>query len=191
MGLVAYEQILYRNFGRMFNKLVNAIVTARALRISYHLNELRSREFELLAGITAVTVVEAIVYAWIEVLLYTSDNPILYDTWILGHYTTYHLALAALVLAMMFGVGFVAYFLYSPARLWRFFLLALGNFGLWLMMEDEFTFIFSGAVHTRTDWTTWPIGSVPIFGEYIPIWYVFMTIAVFACWYVGLSIPTD
>ena len=60
---------------------------------------------------TVVTVIEALVYGWIEVLLYSSDNPVLYNTWLLGHYTTYHIALATLVIAMMFGVGVVAYIL--------------------------------------------------------------------------------
>src|SRR5579863_6790299 len=134
-------------------------------RVQTRASEFRSREFELLIGLTIVTVIEAFTYGWIEVLLYSSDNPVLYNTWILGHYTTYHVALATLVIAMMFGVGFVAYVLYSPARLWRFFLLALGDFGLWLLLEDEFTFIFSGARHTPTDWTNWPLGAVDLFGN--------------------------
>jgi ABC-type amino acid transport system permease subunit len=156
-----------------------------------HLKEFKSREFELLVGLAIITIIEALIYGWIEVLLYSSDNPVLYDTWILGHYTTYHLALATLVIVMMFGVGFVAYILYSPKRLWRFFLLALGNFGLWLVLEDEFTFIFSGARHTPTDWTNWPIGAIDVFGNYIPGWYILMFIAVFVVWYFGLSIPSD
>lgn len=168
--------------------LASADSHATAMRVQVSLKEYGSHEFRLLIGLTVVTLVEAIVYAWIEVLLYTSDNPVLHNTWIFGHYTTYHLALAILVIAMMFGVGFVAYTLYSPARLWRFFLLSLGNFGLWLMLEDEFTFIFSGARHTATDWTNWPLGSVYIFGQYIPDWYFLMTIAIFVVWFVGLSI---
>jgi hypothetical protein len=169
-------------------------------RLRFHCNSLSpvrprsefgSKEYRLLLGLTIVTVIEAIVYAWIEVLLYTSDNPVLYSTWLFGHYTTYHLALATLVVAMMFGVGFVAYMLYSPKRLWRFFLLSLGDFGLWLMLEDEFTFIFSGARHTPTDWTNWPIGSIHILGNYIPIWYILMTIAIFFVWYIGLSLRGD
>lgn len=135
--------------------------------------------------------VEAVVYAWIEVLLYTSTSPVLYDLWIFGHYTTYHLALAVLIVAMMFGVGFVAYMLYSPTRLWRFFLLSLGDFGIWLVMEDEFTFIFSGARHTATDWTNWPIGSINVLGNYIPIWYLLISVAVFFVWYLGLSIKEE
>lgn len=153
--------------------------------------ELGTREFRLLLGLTVVTIVEAIVYAWIEVLLYSSDNPVLYHTWLFGHYTTYHVALAALVITMMFGVGFVAYTLYSPTILWRFFLLSLGDFGLWLMLEDEFTFIFSGARHTATDWTNWPLGAIHFFGEYIPIWYILMPMGVFTVWYIGLSLPRD
>jgi hypothetical protein len=155
------------------------------------LGEFKSREFELLIGLTIVTVTEAIVYGWIEVLLYTSDSPVLYNTWILGHYTTYHIALTILVVAMMFGVGFVAYILYSPRRLWRFFLLALGDFGLWLMLEDEFTFIFSGARHTPTDWTNWPFGAVKIVGDYVPVWYILMSIAIIFVWYRGLSLQSE
>jgi hypothetical protein len=156
-----------------------------------YFRELGAREFRLLLGITIITVIEAIVYAWIEVILYTSDSPILYNNWLFGHYNTYHVALAVLVVAMMFGVGFVAYTLYSPTRLWRFFLLSIGDFGLWLMLEDEFTFIFSGARHTPTDWTNWPFGAINVFGDYVPIWYILMTIAIFVVWYIGLSLPSE
>jgi hypothetical protein len=142
----------------------------------------------LLIGLTLIAVVEAVSYAWIEVVLYTSNNPLLYNTWIAGHYTSYHAVLALLVLAMMFGVGLVAWLTYSPTRFRKFLLLALGEFVLWLLLEDEFTFIFSGAPHTRTDWTNWPIGTIDLFGRLVPIWYIGAVIAIFAFWYFGLSI---
>jgi hypothetical protein len=160
-------------------------------KIRLDFKEFRNREFELLVGLAIITVVEALTYGWIEVQLYISNDPVLYNTWLFGHYTTYHIALAVLVIAMMFGAGFVAYILYSPRRLWRFFLLTLGNFGLWLVLEDEFTFIFSGARHTASDWTNWPFGAIDLFGNYIPVWYVLMFIAVFVVWYFGLSISSD
>jgi hypothetical protein len=172
-------------------KFAGRMWTGQLQRPKFNFSEFKSREYELLIGLAVITLIEALTYGWIEVLLYSSDNPVLYNTWLFGHYTTYHIALATLVIAMMFGVGFVAYVLYSPTRLWRFFLLMLGNFGLWLMLEDEFTFIFSGARHTPTDWTNWPIGAIDFFGNYIPIWYILMTIAVFFVWYLGLSIPSD
>lgn len=149
---------------------------------------LRAPEFKLLIGITLISIVEAISYAWIEVLLFTSSSPVLYDTWILGHYTTYHVVLAILVLSMIFGVGFVGWLTYSPTRFRKFFLLTLGNFILWALLEDEFFFIFSGATHTATDWTNWPLGAVLIFGSYIPDWYIIAAIAIFVLWYLGLSI---
>ncbi len=152
------------------------------------LSILNASDFKLLIGLTTIAVIEAITYSWIEVLLYTSDNPVLYNTWIVGHYTSYHLALALLVLAMIFGVGFVAWLTYSPTRFRKFLLLALGNFILWLLLEDEFTFIFSGAKHTPSDWTNWPIGAVNLFGHYVPIWYVLAAIAIFVFWSLGLSI---
>jgi hypothetical protein len=147
----------------------------------------KTPEFKLLVGLTLISVVEAISYAWIEVLLFTSTSPILYDTWILGHYTTYHVVLAILVLSMIFGVSFVAWLTYSPTRFRKFFFLTLGDFVLWALLEDEFFFIFSGATHTPTDWTNWPLGGVWIFGSYIPIWYILAAISIFALWYLGLS----
>jgi hypothetical protein len=148
--------------------------------------ELKSSEFKLLIGLTVTAVIEAISYAWIEVLLYTSASPVLYDTWILGHYTSYHVVLTFLILAMIFGVGFVAWLTYSPTRFRKFFLLTLGDFLLWILLEDEFTFIFSGATHTPTDWTNWPIGAVHILGSYIPVWYVAAVISIFILWFFGL-----
>lgn len=145
-------------------------------------------ELKLLIGLTLISIVEAISYAWIEVLLFTSSSPILYDTWIFGHYTTYHVVLAILVLAMIFGVSFVAWLTYSPTRFRKFFLLTLGDFVLWALLEDEFFFIFSGATHTPTDWTNWPLGAVYIFGSYIPIWYILAAVAIFVLWFLGLSI---
>jgi hypothetical protein len=139
-----------------------------------------------LVGLTVITVVEAISYAWIEVLLYTSDNSILYHAWLFGHYTTYHLALAVLVLAMIFGVGYVAFTTFSRAHFRKFFLLCLGNFSLWIMLEDEFTFVFTGSPHTATDWTNWPIGAPYFFGYYIPLWYFAATGATLTCWFFGL-----
>jgi hypothetical protein len=149
---------------------------------------LNTAEFKLLIGLTFISVVEAISYAWIEVLLFTSSSPVLYDTWILGHYTTYHVVLAILVLSMIFGVGFVAWLTYSPTRFRKFFLLTLGDFILWALLEDEFFFIFSGATHTPTDWTNWPLGAVNIFGSYIPIWYFLASFSIFFLWFLGLSI---
>jgi hypothetical protein len=149
---------------------------------------LKTPEFKLLIGLTVISIVEAITYAWIEVLLFTSTSPILYDTWILGHYTTYHVVLAILVLSMIFGVSFVAWLTYSPTKFRKFFLLTLGDFLLWALLEDEFFFIFSGATHTATDWTNWPLGAVLIFGTYIPVWYILATIAIFFLWFVGLSL---
>jgi len=149
---------------------------------------LSSPEFKLLIGLTLISIIEAISYAWIEVILFTSTSPILYDTWILGHYTSYHVVLAVLVFTMIFGVGFVAWVTYSRTRFLKFFLLTLGNFVLWALLEDEFFFIFSGATHTATDWTNWPLGAVRIFGGYIPIWYILAAISIFVLWYVGLSI---
>ena len=147
-----------------------------------------TQEFKLLIGLTIIAIIEAISYAWIEVLLFTSTSPILYDTWILGHYTTYHVVLGILVFAMIFGVGFVAWLTYSPTRFRKFFLLALGDFVLWALLEDEFFFIFSGATHTATDWTNWPLGAVHVLGSYIPIWYIVAVAAIFTFWYLGLSI---
>ncbi|MFI5421360.1 MAG: hypothetical protein ACHQ1H_10380 [Nitrososphaerales archaeon] len=150
------------------------------------LPELRSPEFKLLIGLTITAIIEAVSYAWIEVLLYTSSSPILYNNWIFGHYNSYHVVLAFLVLSMIFGVGFVAWLTYSPTRFRKFFLLTLGDFLLWVLLEDEFTFIFSGASHTPTDWTNWPIGAAHIFGNYIPVWYVLAAISIFLLWFYGL-----
>ena len=157
-------------------------------RSSFSLPSLNSPDFKLLIGLTMISIVEAVSYAWIEVLLFTSSSPILYDTWILGHYSSYHVVLAILVLAMIFGVGFVAWLTYSPTRFRKFFLLTLGDFVLWAMLEDEFFFIFSGATHTKTDWTNWPFGAVSVFGSYIPIWYIIAAISIFVLWFLGLSI---
>lgn len=164
------------------------------LNISLHQRKLTQselKELELLVGLTAVTLVEAVCYAWIEVLLYSSDNPILYNTWLFGHYTTYHVILVILVSAMIFGVGYVAFVTYSKSRFRKFLLLSLGNFILWTMMEDEFTFIFTGSPHTLTDWTNWPIGAVRIFGYYIPDWYVLATASIFLCWFFGLALTEE
>ncbi len=150
------------------------------------LPELASPEFKLLIGLTITAIIEAISYAWIEVLLYTSTSPVLYNNWILGHYNSYHVVLAFLVLSMIFGVGFVAWLTYSPTRFRKFFLLTLGDFLLWIMLEDEFTFIFSGATHTATDWTNWPIGSIHIFGNYVPLWYILASLSIFLLWFYGL-----
>jgi hypothetical protein len=145
--------------------------------------------FKLLLGLTAVTVTEAICYAWIEVLLYTSDNSILYNTWIFHHYTTYHLVLLVLVLAMVFGVGFIGAMLYVPGKFRTFILLAAGDFILWIMLEDEFTFVFSGARHTPTDWSSQLFGSIFVAGYYVPVWYLLAVVATFICWYLALSAP--
>ena len=155
---------------------------------SSFLSELRSSDYLLLIGLTLVTVIEAILYSWVEVLLYTAAPKILYNTWIFGHYTIYHVVLGLLVLVMIFGVGFVSWLTYSPTRFRKFFLIALGDFVLWLMIEDEFTFIFSSAPHTLTDWTDWPFGTVSLLGHLVPTWYVLATMAVFALWTVGLSV---
>jgi hypothetical protein len=157
-------------------------------KIRFFASELKASEFQLLVGLTLIAIVEAISYAWIEVVLYTSNSPILYDTWIAGHYTSYHVALFVLVLAMIFGVGFVAWLTYSPTKFRKFFLLALGDFLLWALLEDEFFFIFSEAPHTRTDWTNWPIGAIHVLGTYIPAWYVLAGIGIFVLWSVGLAI---
>ncbi|HZW56067.1 MAG TPA: hypothetical protein VFF30_07250 [Nitrososphaerales archaeon] len=146
-----------------------------------------SRDFRLLVGLAIITVIEAISYAWIEVLLYTSINPILDNTWLFGHYTTYHVVLAVLVLAMVFGVGFFGSMVYTPTGFYKFMFFAFGNFLLWLMLEDEFTFVFSGSPHTSTDWTNWPIGAIPILGYFIPAWYVIVIIAVGLLWYFALT----
>jgi len=148
--------------------------------------ELRSPELKLLIGLTVTAIIEAVSYAWIEVLLYTSTSPVLYNNWILGHYNSYHVVLTLLVLAMIFGVGFVAWLTYSPTRFRKFFLLTLGDFLLWILLEDEFTFIFSGATHTATDWTNWPVGAVRIFGSYVPAWYILAAISIFVLWFYGL-----
>src|SRR5579885_2036189 len=77
------------------------------------------------------------------------------------------------------------------SRFRKFLLLSLGNFILWTMMEDEFTFIFTGSPHTLTDWTNWPIGAVRIFGYYIPDWYVLATASIFLCWFFGLALTEE
>ena len=151
--------------------------------------ELRSsRLYLLLIGLTAVSVTEAICYAWIEVVLFTSDSPILKNLWLFHHYTTYHLVLAVLVISMVFGVGFFGAVLYVPGRFVKFMLIAAGDFILWLMLEDEFFFIFSGSRHTATDWSSQIFGTFAFFGYYIPIWYILVIISVFTCWYLALRI---
>ena len=157
------------------------------------ISELASSDFRLLLGLTTIAVIEAITYAWIEELLYSSDsgNPQLVDTWVFGHYTTYHVVLSILVLAMIFGVGFVAWLTYSSKGFWKFLFLALGNFLLWLFLEDEFFFIFSHSPHTATDWTNWPLGAVNLSGHYIPIWYIGATISIFVLWFLGLSMKEN
>jgi hypothetical protein len=92
---------------------------------------------------------------------------------------------------MIFGVGLVAWLTYSPTRFRKFLFLALGDFTLWLLLEDEFTFIFSAASHTPTDWTNWPIGAVNLFGHLVPIWYIFASIGIFVFWSLGLSIKGE
>jgi hypothetical protein len=149
---------------------------------------LKTPELKLLIGLTMISIVEAITYAWIEVLLFTSTSPVLYDTWIFGHYTSYHVVLAILVLAMIFGVSFVAWLTYSPTKFRKFFFLTLGDFLLWALLEDEFFFIFSGATHTATDWTNWPLGALHIFGSYIPIWYILASVSIFFFWFLGLNV---
>jgi hypothetical protein len=149
--------------------------------------ELRySQSFRLLLGLTLVTIVEAVCYAWIEVVLYTSDSPVLYDTWLFGRYSTYHVILAILVAAMIFGVGFFGSMVLSPRRFKKFVLLAAGDFALWLFLEDEFFFIFSGTTHTPTDWSSSFLGSIHMFGYYVPIWYILAAASTFAFWYLGL-----
>lgn len=145
------------------------------------------RGFKLLVAFTMVTLIEAISYAWIEVLLYRSVNPLLNDTWIFGHYTTYHIVLLVFVLAMVFGVGFFGSMLYVPGRFRKFIFLSFGNLFLWLMLEDEFTFIFSGSPHTSTDWSNWPIGALNILGYYVPLWYLIVLALSASLWYVGLT----
>jgi hypothetical protein len=155
---------------------------------SYLGPSLNTPEFKLLVGLTTISIAEAITYAWIEVVLFTSTSPVLYDTWILGHYTSYHAVLAILVLSMIFGVSFVAWLTYSPGRFRKFFFLTLGDFLLWALLEDEFFFIFSGATHTATDWTNWPLGALHVFGSYIPIWYILAAASIFFLWFLGLSL---
>ncbi len=136
--------------------------------------------------------IEAICYSWIEVLLYTSDSPILfklYNTWLFGRYSTYHIVLAVLLIAMIFGVGIVGSMMLSPRRFKKFILLAAGDLILWILVEDEFFFIFSGTTHTRTDWSSTFLGSVPILGYYIPVWYFGFAILTCAFWYLGLTLP--
>lgn len=168
-----------------------SVVDKTRTKITTSLWELKSSDFKLLVGLTLIAVIEGITYAWIEVLLYTSDNPVLYHTWIAGHYTSYHVVLVLLVLTMVFGVGFVAWLTYSPTRFHKFLLLALGDFVLWILLEDEFTFIFSHSPHTATDWTNWPIGALDIIGHYIPFWYIAAAVGIFACWSTGLSIREE
>ena len=170
---------------------------ARARRLGSSLGTLReafrelgsNRLYKLLLGLTIVTVTEAISYAWIEVLLFTSDSPVLRNLWLFHHYTTYHLVLFVLVVAMVFGVAFFGAMLYVPGRFWRFLLLTGGDFVLWLMLEDEFFFIFSGSAHTPTDWSSQFLGAVPLFGSYIPVWYFLDVTATFLCWYFALKTP--
>ena len=76
--------------------------------------ELNTPDFRLLVGLTLMAVIEGITYAWIEVLLYTSDQVLLMRTWVFGHFTSYNVVLAVLVLVMIFGTGFVAWTTYSP-----------------------------------------------------------------------------
>ena len=152
---------------------------------------LYSSDFRLLVGLTLMAVIEGITYAWIEVLLYTSDQVLLMRTWILGHFTSYNVVLALLVLVMIFGTGFVAWTTYSPTRFRKFFLMALGDFLLWILLEDEFTFIFSRASHTPTDWTNWIFGAVNISGHYIPVWYMIVSVVIFFLWYFGLNVKEE
>ena len=160
-------------------------------RLAQALSELNSSDFRLLVGLTIIALIEGITYAWIEVLLYTSNQVLLMNTWVLGHFTSYNVVLALLVLVMIFGTGFVAWSKYSPTKFLKFFLLALGDFLLWLMVEDEFTFVFSHAAHTATDWTNWPIGALNFLGTYIPSWYIMATISIFVLWYFGLRVEVE
>ncbi len=148
-----------------------------------------SQSFKLLLGLTLVTVIEAVCYAWIEVLLYTSDNALLYNTWLFGHYSTYHIVLAVLVVAMIFGVGFFGSMILSPRRFAKFMFIAAGDFMLWVFLEDEFFFIFSGTTHTPTDWSSSFLGSVYLLGDYTPTWYFLAAGLTFLFWYLGLSWP--
>ncbi len=147
---------------------------------------LTNRGFRLLTAFALITFIEAVTYAWIEVLLYVSDPPVLNNTWLFGHYTTYHIVLGVLVFSMVFGVGFFGSMLYIPGRFKKFLLFALGNLTLWLVIEDEFTFIFSGSPHTLTDWTNWPTGPIRLLNYYIPVWYVVAIAATGILWYLGL-----
>lgn len=175
---------------RLFGEVRLLLPRSKAYLIEA-LSQLKSTDFRLLLGLTIIAIVEGITYAWIEVLLYTSDNPLLFNTWILGHYSSYHAVLTLLVLAMIFGTGFVSWSTYSPTRFRKFFLLALGDFVLWILTEDEFTFIFSHATHTATDWTNWPVGAIDISGHYVPIWYVAAAISIFVLWSLGLGVPEN
>ena len=159
--------------------------------ITTAMSGLYSSDFRLLVGLTLMAVIEGITYAWIEVLLYTSDQVLLMRTWILGHFTSYNVVLALLVLVMIFGTGFVAWTTYSPTRFRKFFLMALGDFLLWILLEDEFTFIFSRASHTPTDWTNWIFGAVNISGHYIPVWYMIVSVVIFFLWYFGLNVKEE
>ncbi len=160
----------------------------RRKRLLLLLREFGSPEFKLLAGLTVIAVVEAVTYAWIEVLLYTSNNPVLYNTWLIGQYTSYHVVLVILVLAMVFGVGFVAWSVYSPSKFRRFLFLSVGDLLLWALLEDEFFFVFSRAQHTPTDWTNWILGSVKIGAAVIPTWYILAALGIVALWTVGLTV---
>lgn len=182
------EIILSRITVRLNDKKHTPPVPEQRTRLIVALSELNSPDFKLLVGLTLIAVVEGITYAWIEVLLYTSTQVQLMNTWVFGHFTSYNLVLALLVLVMVFGTGFVAWTTYSPTKFRKFFLLALGDFLLWLMVEDEFTFVFSRAAHTATDWTNWPIGALEISGNYIPSWYIMATVTIFMLWFFGLSV---
>lgn len=95
--------------------------------------------------------------------------------------------LGVLVFAMVFGVGFFGVMSYLPGRFKKFLVYALGNLILWIVIEDEFTFIFSGSPHTLTDWTNWPAPPIDIFGHYIPVWYLLAFAVTAGLWYYGLK----
>jgi hypothetical protein len=83
--------------------------------------------------------------------------------------------------------GFFGSMVLSPRRFKKFMLLAMGDFLLWALLEDEFFFVFSGTIHTQTDWSTWFLGSIHVTGYYIPVWYFLAAISIFVFWYLGLT----
>lgn len=145
-----------------------------------------------------LTIVTSIGYAWIEAGINKISVTATEEKWkslffepkFLKHFTIYHLVMAVLVVSITFGYFLIRIkWILSQKKYWYFFI-SLGNFLLWIALEDNLAMFFMSEPYKPDSWTNWIFGATKFWFGWFPNWIISAYLLVLVCWLSAILIKT-